>query len=82
MTEEQIKELYKFEHETFNSNRYFYENTVEISDRNTYNGTQTSSIVPIDLERNWTEYIEDEEKYKKVMKCSLSMRKAYFMNKI
>lgn len=82
MTEEHIKELYKFERETFNSNRRFYENTVELSDGNAYNGTQTNSIVPIDLERNWTEYIKDEEKYKEVMKCSLCMRKAYFMNKI
>lgn len=82
MTEEQIKELYKFERETFNSNRRFYENTVELSDGNTYSGTQTSIIVPTNLEENWTELIEDEEKYRQVMACPVIMRKAYFMNRI
>lgn len=82
MTEEQIKELYKFERETFNSNRRFYENTVELSDGNTYTGTQTSITVPINLEENWTELIEDEEKYRQVIECPVIMRKVYFMNKI
>lgn len=82
MTEEQIKEIYKFERETFNSNRRFYENTVELSDGNTYIGTQTSITVPINLEENWTELIEDEEKYRQVMACPVIMRKVYFMNKI
>lgn len=82
MTEEQIKGLYKFERETFNSNRRFYENTVELSDGNTYTGTQTSITVPINLEENWTELIEDEEKYRQVIECPVIMRKVYFMNKI
>lgn len=82
MTEKQIQELYKFERETFNSNRRFYENTVELSDGNTYTGTQTSITVPNNLEENWTELIEDEEKYRQVMACPVIMRKVYFMNKI
>lgn len=52
MTEKQIQKLYKFERETFNSNRRFYENTVELSDGNTYTGTQTSVTVPLNLEEN------------------------------
>ncbi len=82
MTEKQIQELYKFERETFNSNRRFYENTVELSDGNTYTGTQTSITVPINLEENWTELIDDEEKYRQVIECPVIMRKVYFMNKI
>lgn len=81
MTEEQIQEIYKFERETFNSDRRYYENTVELKGENTY-GTQGNSIIPTDLRENWTEFIEDEEKYKRVMECSAIMRKAYFMNKI
>lgn len=82
MTEEQINELYKFERDTFNSNRRFYENTVELCDRNTCSGTQMSITVPSNLEENWTELIEDEEKYRQVMECPVIMRKVYFMNKI
>lgn len=81
MTDEQIQEIYKFEREAFNSDRRYYENTVELKGENTY-GTQGNSIIPTDLRENWTEFIEDEEKYKRVMECPAIMRKAYFMNKI
>lgn len=81
MTEEQIQEIYKFERETFNSDRRYYENTVELKGENTY-GMQENSIIPTDLRESWTEFIEDEEKYKRVMECPVIMRKAYFMNKI
>lgn len=81
MTEEQIQEIYKFERETFNSDRRYYENTVELKGENTY-GTQGNSIILTDLIENWIEFIEDEEKYKRVMECPAIMRKAYFMNKI
>lgn len=81
MTDEQIQEIYKFEREAFNSDRRYYENTVELKGENTY-GMQENSIIPTDLRESWTEFIEDEEKYKRVMECPVIMRKAYFMNKI
>ena len=81
MTDEQIQEIYKFERESFNSDRRYYENTVELKDENVF-GTQGNSIIPTDLRESWTEFIEDEEKYKRVMECPVIMRKAYFMNKI
>lgn len=81
MTDEQIQEIYKFERESFNSDRRYYENTVELKDENVF-GTQENSIIPTDLKESWTEFIEDEEKYKRVMQCPAIMRKAYFMNKI
>lgn len=82
MTEEQIKEIYKFERESFNSDRRYYENTVELSDGKITVKKSDEAILPTDLEENWTELIEDEEKYKKVMECPRIMRKVYFMNKI
>ncbi len=47
MTEEQIKELYKLERETFNSNRRFYENTVELSDGSP--GCESNPTIPCDF---------------------------------
>lgn len=81
MTDEQIQEIYKFEREVFNSDRRYYENTIDLKGENTY-GTQGNRIIPTDLREIWTEFIEDEEKYKRVMKCPVIMRKAYFLNKI
>lgn len=47
--------------------------TVKISDE---------IVLPTDLEENRIEFIEDEEKYRKIMEWSSIIRKVYFMNKI
>lgn len=82
MTDEQINAIREFDEKVFRADRAYYEKTIITSEPENFDTPQTDEHSDEYLEENWTEFIEDTEKYKRVKAVPEIMRKAFYMNKV
>ena len=81
MTDEQIAALRKFDEECFKQDRAFYRRTTlvaepeRLSEGTAYEHSDTYIV------EYWIELVDDEERYKKLIKVPQIMRKAFYMYK-
>ena len=82
MTDDQINEIREFDEKAFRADRSYYEKTIITSEPENFDTPQTDERSDEYLEENWTEFIDDTEKYKRVKAVPEIMRKAFYMNKV
>lgn len=82
MTEEQINAIREFDEKAFRADRTYYEKMIITSEPENFDTPQTDEHSDEYLEENWTEFIDDIEKYKRVKAVPEIMRKAFYLNKV
>ena len=82
MTEEQINTIREFDEKVFRADRTYYEKTIITSEPDNFELPHMDEPSDEYLEENWTEFIDDTEKYRRVKEVPEIMRKAFYMNKV
>lgn len=82
MTDEQIAEIKKFDERIYKLDRAFYRRTILIEQSENVTDVVLDDHSYTYLEKYWTDYIECEEKYLRLMKVPPVMRKAFYMYKV
>ncbi len=82
MTEEQIESMLEFERSVFNSDRTFYEGSVELFDNEESETLETKDLYITDIVRDWPELIDDIEMYEQIMAIPKIKRIAYGLHRI
>ena len=82
MTDEQIAEIKKFDERVYKLDRAFYRRTLLIEQSENVTDVVLDDHSYTYLEKYWTDYIECEEKYLRLMKVPPIMRKAFYMYKV
>ena len=82
MTEEQIESMHEFERSVFNSDRTFYEGSVELFDNEESETLETKDLYITDMVRDWPELIDDIEMYEQIMAIPEIKRIAYGLHRI
>lgn len=82
MTDEQIAAVKEFDENVFKSDRAFYRRTIILAEPENFSEGTTDDYSDTYLEEYWTELIDSDEKYKRLMKVPLIMRKAFYMYKV
>ena len=82
MTEEQIESMLEFERSVFNSDRTFYEGSVELFDNEESETLETKDLYITDMVRDWPELIDDIEMYEQIIAIPEIKRIAYGLHRI
>lgn len=82
MTEAQIESMLEFERDVFNSDRTFYEGSVELFDNEESKTLETKDIYINDMMHDWPEMIGDMEIYEQIMAMPEIKRTAYGLYRI
>lgn len=82
MTDEQISVIREYDEESFKLDRAFYRRTMLLAEPERINEGKFDEHSETFLEENWTELIDSEEKYQKLMKIPYIMLRAYYMYKV
>ncbi len=82
MTEEQIAAIREFDEVVFNRDRAFYRRTVLLAEPENMSEGTSDDHTDTYLEEYWTELIDDEEVYRKLMEFSPVMRKVFYMYRV
>lgn len=82
MTDEQIAAIWKFDDDTFHSDRVYYEKKVDLSDWEETLQSDENNVDEFNIEENWHEYITDIDKRKKLAALRPEQRHAYYLCKV
>ena len=82
MTDEQISVIREYDENTFKLDRAFYRRTMLLAEPESITEGKLDDRSDTYLEEYWTDFIECEEKYFRIMKVSAVMRKAFYMYKV
>lgn len=82
MTDEQIKAIKEFDERSFKLDRAFYRRTTLLAEYESLSDSILYEFSDSYLEEYWTEFIDSDDKYSRLMKVPLKMRKAFFMYKV
>ena len=82
MTDEQIDAIKEYDERVYKLDRAFYRRTLLIEQPENVTDTIIDEHSYTYLEKYWTDFIDGEEKYFRIMKVSAVMRKAFYMYKV
>ena len=82
MTDEQIAAIKEYDERVYKLDRAFYRRTLLIEQPENVTDTIIDEHSYTYLEKYWTDFIDCEEKYFRIMKVSAVMRKAFYMYKV
>ena len=82
MTDEQIAAIREYDVQMFNLDRAFYRRTTLLAEPEYAAGVAYDDHSDTYLENYWTELIDSDEKYRRLMKVPPVMRKAFYMYKV
>jgi len=82
MTDEQISLIREYDESTFKLDRAFYRRTRLLAEPENLSEGVSDSHSDTYLEEYWTELIDSYDKYRRLMKISPIMRKAFYMYKV
>jgi len=82
MTDEQIAAIKEYDERVYKLDRAFYRRTLLIEQPENVTDTIIDEHSYTYLEKYWTDFIDGEEKYFRIMKVSAVMRKAFYMYKV
>lgn len=82
MTDEQIAAIKEYDERVYKLDRAFYRRTLLIEQPENVTDTIIDEHSYTYLEKYWTDFIDGEEKYLRIMKVSAVMRKAFYMYKV
>ena len=82
MTDEQIATIKEYDEHVYKLDRAFYRRTILIDQPENVTYIISDDHSYTYLEKYWTDFIEGEEKYLKLMKVPPIMRKAFYMYKV
>ncbi len=82
MTDEQIAAIKEYDEHVYKRNRAFYRRTLLIEQPESITDVIIDDHSYTYLEEYWTDFIESEEKYLRLMKVPPVMRKAFYMYKV
>lgn len=82
MTDEQIDAIKEYDERVYKLDRAFYRRTLLIEQPESITDVIIDEHSYTYLEKYWTDFIDGEEKYFRIMKVSAVMRKAFYMYKV
>ena len=82
MNDEQISIIREFDEKAFKLDRAFYRRTTLLSEPESLSEGVSDSHSDTYLKEYWTELIDSEDKYCRLMKVPPVMRKAFYMYKV
>ena len=82
MTDEQISVIKEFDENAFKLDRAFYRRTMLLAEPENLIEGKSDDRSDTYLEEYWTDLIDSDDKYCKLMKVPPKMRKAFYMYKI
>ena len=82
MTDEQISVIKEFDENVFKLDRAFYRRTMLLAEPENLIEGKSDDRSDTYLEEYWTDLIESDDKYLRLMKIPPIMRKAFYMYKI
>ncbi|WP_303804679.1 hypothetical protein [Ruminococcus flavefaciens] len=82
MTDDQISVIREYDENAFKLDRAFYRRTMLLAELESIIEGKSDNRSDTYLEEYWTDFIECEEKYFRIMKVSAVMRKAFYMYKV
>jgi hypothetical protein len=82
MTNKQISVIREFDENAFKLDRAFYRRTMLLAEPESIIEGKSDNRSDTYLEEYWTDFIECEEKYLRLMKVPPVMRKAFYMYKV
>lgn len=82
MTDEQIAAIKEYDERVYKLDRSFYRRTLLIEQPENVTDTIIDEHSYTYFEKYWTDFIDGEEKYFRIMKVSAVMRKAFYMYKV
>lgn len=82
MTDEQISIIREYDESTFKLDRAFYRRTMLLAEPESITEGKLDDRSDTYLEEYWTDLIDSDEKYCRLMKVPPIMRKAFYMYKV
>jgi len=82
MSDEQISAIKEYDESIFKKDRAFYRRTVMFAAPENYADGTKEGHSDTYLEEYWIEFIDDADKYDKLMKIPVQMRKAFYINRV
>ena len=82
MTDKQISEIREYDENAFKLDRAFYRRTMLLAEPESISEGKLDDRSDTYLEEYWTDLIDSDEKYLRLMKVPPIMRKAFYMYKV
>ena len=82
MTDEQISVIREYDENAFKLDRAFYRRTMLLAEPESITEGKLDDRSDTYLEKYWTDLIDSDEKYLRLMKVPPIMRKAFYMYKV
>ncbi len=82
MTDEQISVIREYDENAFKLDRAFYRRTILLDELESLIEGKSDDRSSTYLEEYWTDFIDNDDKYYRLMKVPLIMRKAFYMYKV
>lgn len=82
MTDEQISAIKSYDEQIFKLDKAFYRRTMLLAEPENLSEGTSDDHSDTYLEAYWTELIDSDEKYRRLMKVPPIMRKAFYMYKV
>ena len=82
MTDKQISEIREYDENAFKLDRAFYRRTMLLAEPESITEGKLDDRSDTYLEEYWTDLIDSDEKYLRLMKVPPIMRKAFYMYKV
>ena len=82
MTDEQISVIREYDENAFKLDRAFYRRTMLLAEPESITEGKLDDRSDTYLEEYWTDLIDSDEKYLRLMKVPPIMRKAFYMDKV
>ena len=82
MNDEQISVIREYDESVFRMDRAFYRRTMLLAEPENLSEGVSDSHSDTYLEKYWTELIDSDDQYRRLMKVPSIMRKAFYMYKV
>lgn len=82
MTDKQISVIKEFDENVFKLDRAFYRRTMLLAEPESISEGKLDDRSDTYLEEYWTDLIDSDDKYLRIMKVTSVMRKAFYMYKV
>ena len=82
MTDKQISEIREYDENAFKLDRAFYRRTMLLAEPESISEGKLDDRSDTYLEEYWTDLIDSDDKYLRLMKVTPIMRKAFYMYKV
>ena len=82
MTDEQISVIREYDENALKLDRAFYRRTMLFAEPENLIEGKSDNRSALYLEEYWTDFIDSEHKYRRLMKVPPKMRKAFYMYKV